>query len=77
MSGIKTYKKKIAKYIADQEEAAKSPSKASVASKGFLAPKDTKKTDLQKQKTSVDYVSEYVYALRKQRNEIKAQRSKK
>jgi hypothetical protein len=75
VSGIKTYKKKIAAYIQQQEESSKSnpPSKSG---KGLLAPKETTKAALDKQKTSVDYVSEYVYALRKQRNQIREQRSK-
>lgn len=76
MAGISTYKKKIAKYIAEQENKSKSGS-ATKEGKGLLAPKTIKKAELEKQKTSVDYVSEYVYALRKNRNAIKAERNTK
>lgn len=76
MAGINTYKKKIAQYIDEQEKKSKE-APSSKTGKGLLAPKEMKKEELQKQKTSIDYVSEYVYALRKQRNIIKAERSKK
>jgi len=75
VSGIKAYKKKIAAYIQQQEESSKS-NPSPKGGKGLLAPKETTKAALDKQKTSVDYVSEYVYALRKQRNQIREQRSK-
>jgi hypothetical protein len=73
MAGINTYKKKVEAYIKQQDSAQKS----TVTSKGLLAPKNFKPTDVKKEKDAIEKVSEFVYALRQKRKEILIERNKK
>lgn len=73
MPGIDTYKKKIDKYIKDREGETKPPE----TGKGLLSPKEIKQAGAPKQKDTIEYVSEFVYALRQKRKEIVSNRSKK
>lgn len=69
----KEYKQKIAQYIKGMVTSKKPPKGSST---GLLSPKDIKPAAMKEQKDSIAYVSEFIYTLRKQRQGIKAQRSK-
>lgn len=72
--GVSTYKKKIEAYIKDKEN---TKPKDAEMSKGLLAPKASmdRKTPPTEQDT-VASISEFIYALRQKRMELKQKKNK-
>jgi hypothetical protein len=71
--GIETYKKKIELYIKDRE----GKSKNVESSKGLLSPKSGMSKGMGDETDPVNTIGEFVYALRKKRQELQITRSKK
>ena len=69
---IDIYKKKIEDYITKKEGSKKELDSA----RGLLAPKSTMNKVVKQQQDMISNISEFVYALRQKRQEIKLKRSK-
>lgn len=69
---IDIYKKKIEDYITKKEGSKKELDSA----RGLLAPKSTMNKEVKQQQDMISNISEFVYALRQKRQEIKLKRSK-
>jgi|TARA_R110002126_G_scaffold189261_1_gene337536 hypothetical protein len=69
---VDIYKKKIEEYISKKES-----SKTELDSaRGLLAPKTMNK-EVKQQQDMISNISEFIYALRQKRNELKIKRGKK
>jgi hypothetical protein len=69
---VDIYKKKIEEYISKKESSSKEPD----AARGLLAPKNIMNKEIKQQQDTLSNISEFVYALRQKRKEIKMKRSK-